>query len=163
MSIIYTKPETANVLSHDGENILIEGVVASTGVVDGIKITSDVLKSSMRWLNGRAIKLGTRKIGQVDEISLLNGQKISVKGTLWGLKLSQEELYSFKPGETNISISGAFWATTKSGDGVEEATSLDWDHILIKDTEKVGQHAAEGKWERLERLNMQMDSALGRC
>ncbi len=162
MSLKFTKPETANVLSHDGQNIVIEGVVASVGIIDGIKITPDILKSSMRWLQGRPIKLGQRKIGQVDELSLLNGQKISIKGTLWGLKLSQEELYSFKPGETNISISGAFWPITKPGDGVEEATSLDWDHILLKDTEKMGQHAAEGRWDRLEKLNRSMDAALGR-
>ncbi len=163
MSLKFTKPETANVLSHDGGNIVIEGIVASVGVIDGIKITPDILKSSMRWLNGRPIKLGTRKIGQVDEISLLGGQKISIKGQLWGLKLNQEELYSFKPGETNISIQGGFWPITRQGDEVEEATSLEWDHVLLKDTEQMGRHSVLGKWDRLEKLNQEMDSALGRA
>jgi len=169
MSLKFTKTQTANVLSHDGESIVIEGIVASTGVIDGIKITPEVLKSSLRWLNGRPIKLGERKIGQVDEYSLLGGQKISIKATLWGLKLSQSELYSFKPGEQNIQLQGAFWPITKPADGVldgetfkEEAVSMEWDHIQLTDSEQLKGHAAEGQWDRLERINRQMDHALGR-
>jgi len=43
MSLKFTKTQTANVLSHDGENIVIEGQCATSGVVDGIKITPEVL------------------------------------------------------------------------------------------------------------------------
>ena len=87
MSLKFTKGEQGNILSNDGQTIICEGIVAQVGVMDGIYISPEALKSSARWLNGRAMKLDGRKVGQVDEVSLQGTTKLAVKGQLMGGKL----------------------------------------------------------------------------
>ena len=168
MSLKFTKGEQGNILSNDGQTIICEGIVAQVGVMDGIYISPEALKSSARWLNGRAMKLDGRKVGQVDEVSLLGTTKLAVKGQLMGGKLSQAEIWSLKAGEQNFTIKGAFFPITKPQDGSlngesykEQAVSLEWDAVILEIPELKG-HAAEGKWDRLEKLDRIWDKGLGR-
>lgn len=170
MSLKFTKAEQGKIIAknEDRQSITVEGVVAQVGVVDGIQIDAGTLKDSSRWLLGRALKLNGRKIGQVDEVDLQGSTKVAVKAQLWGMKLSQTELSSLFP-EGDFTLKGAFFPITKPADGAvggesfkETATSLEWDHVVLEIPELKG-HAAESKWDRLEKLNREMDSALGRC
>jgi len=168
MSLKFTKAEQGNILSNDGQTLICEGIVAQVGVVDGIYISPEALKSSARWLSGRAIKIDGRKVGQIDEVSLQGSTKLSVKGQLMGGKLSQAEIWSLKAGEQNFTIKGAFFPITKPQDGSmggeafkETAVSLEWDSVILE-IPGLKNHAAGTRMDELERLNRSMDSALGK-
>ncbi len=170
MSLKFTKAEQGKIIAKNerSQSITVEGVIAQVGVVDDIQIDAGTLKSSARWLLGRPLKLNGRKIGQVDEVDLQGSTKLAVKALIMAFKLSEEELRSMLP-EGDFNLRGAFFPITKSEDGTvggesfkETATSLEWDHVVLEIPELKG-HSATSKLDRLERLNRQMDHALGRC
>ncbi len=169
MSLKFTKAEQGKIIAKNeaAQSITVDGVVAQVGVVDGIQVSAAALKDSSRWLLGRPLKLNGRKIGQVDEAILLGDQKVSVKASIMAFKLSDEELRSMLP-EGDFNLRAGFFPITRQQDGTvggepfkETATSIEWDHIVLEIPE-MKSHSAEGRWDRLEKLNRQMDAALGR-
>lgn len=169
MSLKFTKAEQGKIIARNEEyqTITVEGVIAETGILSGLQISPDALKGSSRWLLGRPLKLNDRKVGQVDEVDLQGSTKLAVKASIMTVKLSQAELFSLVP-EGDFTLKGAFFPITKPADGAvggesfkETAVSLEWDHVVLEIPELKG-HSAESKWDRLERLNMQMNAALGR-
>jgi hypothetical protein len=169
MSLKFTKAGAGQIIARNEEyqSLTIEGVVCETGVLDGIFISPGALKSSARWLNGRPIKLDGRKVGQVDEVDLQGSSKLAIKGQLMTVKLSQSELYSLVP-EGEFTLKASFFPIAAPEEGKldgesysEVAKDLQWEDVILEIPELKG-HAAEGQWDRLERINRQMDAALGR-
>lgn len=169
MSLKFTKEGAGQIIARNEEyqTLTVDGVVATTGVLDGIFISSGALKNSARWLNGRPIKLGGRKVGQVDEVDLQGSSKLAIKGQLMTVKLSQSELYSLVP-TGDFTLKASFFPITAPDEGKldgesykEVAKDLQWEDVILEIPELKG-HAAEGQWEKLEKMDKAWDHALGR-
>lgn len=169
MSVKFTKAEAGKMIAknEDYHSLTVEGVVATTGVLDGINISPGALKTSARWLNGRAIKLDGRRIGQVEEVDLQGSSKLAIKGQLMTVKLSQSELYSLVP-TGDFTLKASFFPITAPDEGkldgesyTEVAKDLQWEDVILEIPELKG-HAAEGQWEKLEKMDKAWDHALGR-
>jgi len=170
MSLKFTKAGDGKIIARNEEyqSLTIEGVVCETGVLNGIHISPGALKSSARWLNGRPIKLDGRKVGQISEVDLQGSSKLAIKGQLMTVKLSQSELYSLAPtGDFTLRASFFPIAAPEEGklDGEsysEVAKDLQWEDVILEIPELKG-HAAEGQWEKLEKIDKAWDHALGRA
>ncbi|MDD2754400.1 MAG: hypothetical protein PHS80_02615 [Methanothrix sp.] len=169
MSLKFTKEGEGKIIAKNEEyqTLTVEGVICETGVLDGIYISPESLKSSSRWLNGRPIKLDGRKVGQIDEVSLQGSSKLAIKGQLMTVKLSQSELYSLVP-EGEFTLKASFFPITKPQDGAvggesfkEVAKDLQWEDVILEIKQLKG-HAADSKWEKLEKMDKAWDHALGR-
>ena len=170
MSQKLTKAEAGKIIAknEDYQTLTVEGIVAQVGVLDGIYISPGALKTSARWLTGRPIKLDGRKVGQVDEVDLQGSSKLAIKGQLMTVKLSQSELYSLVP-TGDFTLKASFFPIVAPEEGKldgesykEVAKDLQWEDVILEIPELKG-HAAEGQWDRLEKLDKAWDQALGRA
>jgi hypothetical protein len=176
--IKYSVPDQARITHHEADAISFEAIADQTGVTsDGVLISEEVLKDSARWMLGRPVTIGpvggpvgsSRAIGQVDESQVWPTGQLFASGKLFPQKLSSEQLQALKrAGQPLKAHAGFFLMTTpeagswKGKSYKEKAVSIQYDHLSLILPELKG-HAAGSKLEKLERLNKQMDAALGRC